>query len=266
MRKFDADDIAVATGIKQALLKEEFLFMVTFMKEFLNFIAPADKILQSRDVGFREALPIIDDVIKKILGMRSISEFERIAKCSKELLNEAPAETRPLRKKSRPSLLAEFIVSGTFGQRNDDVNSELKSAFNAIIDIFESEMKRRFADNSEILIAISDAEELCYEKLAPLKQLRIKLPSKQEVIMAKAYIERQKREHDKMESDLVKSGEKNTFKNRFNVLSALYKMKDAFPQAYKMMAAVDTFGSSTVICECSFSALERVGVPKRISI
>lgn len=43
-------------------------------------------------------------------------------------------------------------------------------------------------------------------------------------------------------------------------------MREAFPLVYKMMAAVDTFGSSTVICECSFSALERVGVPKRLSM
>lgn len=34
---------------------------------------------------------------------------------------------------------------------------------------------------------------------------------------------------------------------------------------YKTMVAVDKFGSSA-ICECSFSAEERVGVPKRISM
>lgn len=33
-----------------------------------------------------------------------------------------------------------------------------------------------------------------------------------------------------------------------------------------MMAAVDAFGSSTKVCECSFSVLDRIGTPKRMSI
>lgn len=47
------------------------------------------------------------------------------------------------------------------------------------------------------------------------------------------------------------------FKERFNTLLELYKMREAFPAVYEMMAAVDTFGSSTSVCECSFSALDR---------
>ena len=38
-------------------------------------------------------------------------------------------------------------------------------------------MKKRFDDNSEILLAISNAQELCYEKLEPLQELGIKLPT-----------------------------------------------------------------------------------------
>ncbi|KAJ6648275.1 Zinc finger MYM-type protein 1 [Pseudolycoriella hygida] len=57
---FDADDIALSTGILSAMKKPEFVFMLEFMKTFLNTISPADKILQSRDVGFREAVPVIE--------------------------------------------------------------------------------------------------------------------------------------------------------------------------------------------------------------
>ncbi|KAJ6642632.1 hypothetical protein Bhyg_07585 [Pseudolycoriella hygida] len=56
---FDADDIALSTGILSAMKKPEFVFMLEFMKTFLNTISPADKISQSRDVGFREAVPRI---------------------------------------------------------------------------------------------------------------------------------------------------------------------------------------------------------------
>lgn len=60
MRQFNADVIVMA------ILKKDFLFMLAFMKEFLNLISPADKILQSRNVGLREAMPILNDVSSKI--------------------------------------------------------------------------------------------------------------------------------------------------------------------------------------------------------
>lgn len=73
-------------------------------------------------------------------------------------------------------------------------------------------------------------------------------------------------EYDEVQRNLEKNGLKATFKERFSVLFELFKMKEAFPGVYKMMAAVDTFGSSTSVCECSFSALDRIGTPKRIAM
>lgn len=86
------------------------------------------------------------------------------------------------------------------------------------------------------------------------------------MVVAKAFIEKRREEHDEKQKELEKSGEKRLFKERFNILPELFKMKIAFPDVYKMFAAVDTFGSSTSVCECSFSALDRIGTPKRISM
>lgn len=61
MRQFNADVIVMA------ILKKDFLFMLAFMKEFLNLISPADKILQSRNVGLREATNDVSSKIQKIL-------------------------------------------------------------------------------------------------------------------------------------------------------------------------------------------------------
>lgn len=124
-----------------------------------------------------------------------------------------------------PTTLASFIITEKTGARNDSVKVELKSAFNEVIDIFSSEMKKLFDDNSEILIAISEAQKLCYEKSAPLKQFGIKLPTKEEMSVAKAYIEKQKQKYDEVQKNLEKAGQKETFKERFNILSELFKMR-----------------------------------------
>ena len=65
--------------------------------------------LQSRDVGFREAMPILKDVSSKILDLQSSSNFERILKSSEEMLTEYFVERRPTRKKTRPNALDSYI-------------------------------------------------------------------------------------------------------------------------------------------------------------
>ena len=43
-------------------------------------------------------------------------------------------------------------------------------------------------------------------------------------------------------------------------------MKTAFPKIYNLAAIVATFGSSTTVCECSFSTLTGVDAPQRRSM
>lgn len=43
-------------------------------------------------------------------------------------------------------------------------------------------------------------------------------------------------------------------------------MREAFPDVYKLFAIIDTFGCSSTICECSFSAVDRVGTDKRLNM
>lgn len=123
-------------------------------------------------------------------------------------------------------------------------------------------MKRRFFENSDILLAIAAADEFDREKLKPLTKIGLNLPPIEELQVAKSFIDRKKTEHELK----MKQQGHETFKERFLVLQELYTLREAFPNVYKMMAMVDTFGSSTSICECSFSALERVGSKKRVNM
>lgn len=247
------------------------------MKEFLNLISPADKILQSRDVGYREAVPVIETVISEVKKLRHVSSFDKFCHSSIEKLGEstntislatskaattAVTSKRPARNKQRSSKLKEYIVTSSIGERNSDPKVEVKSTYYEVIDIFLSEMNERFTENSDILLAISDASEFSIEKLKPLESLGLKLPPEAELKVAKAFIDRKKEKHDE---EREKQKDK-TFKTRFNLLHELYGMRDAFPEVYRFMAIIDTFGCSTAICECTFSALERVGSPRRVNM
>lgn len=246
--------------------KFDFVFMLVFMKEFLNLISSADKILQSRDVGYREAMPVINTCISEVGKLRTTDSFDRIWKCSEEILSKHGVllsnTNQPKRIRKRPSTLASFVITDPIGERNTDVKVEIKSAYFEVIDIFMADMKIRFEENSDILLAISDANELSIEKLQPFKRLGLTLPSQSELIVAKSYLDRRREEYDNER----KKRNENDFKGRFNVLLELYTMREAFPDVYKLMATIDTFGCSSTICECSFSALDRVGDKKRLNM
>lgn len=264
-RNFDGDDIALATGIQNAIQKPDFVFMLIFMKKFLNLIAPADKILQSRDVGFREAMPVIENTLEKVMDLRATSCFNSAWTECEEILNDTAdknSEARPTRNKQRSVKLDHFIITDTIGERSNDAKIEIRSAYYQVLDIFSSEMEKRFHDNSDILLALSEADEFDYEKLKPLEKLGLTLPPIEELSVAKTYINRKKFEHEIK----MKENGQDSFKERFPLLQVLYAMREAFPNVYRTMAVVDTFACSTTVCECSFSALERVGTKKRMSM
>lgn len=87
VNKFDGDDIALASGILSSIRKSEFVFILIFMKRFLNLVAPADKILQSRDVCFRESMPVIETTLNNVLKLRTISSFDSMWKQCEDMVN-----------------------------------------------------------------------------------------------------------------------------------------------------------------------------------
>lgn len=130
-----------------------------------------------------------------------------------------------------------------------------------MINLFESEMTKRFEDNENILVAISEAREFSLTKLLPLRQLVLELPPAEELAVAKSYIDRKRKEH----VDKGREMGDNKFATRFNLLKELYTMQEVLPSVYKLMAIVDTFVCGTSVCKCSFFALDRIGSKPRIS-
>lgn len=83
----------------------------------------------------------------------------------------------------------------------------MKSAFYEVIDIVLIEMSNRFMKEDAILNAIDTADEMDLEKLRPLTELGIVLPSQIELTIAKEFIDGIRKENDEINKK-KKSGEK----------------------------------------------------------
>ena len=118
-------------------------------------------------------------------------------------------------------------------------------------------MNRRFQHNVWLYIAIyamsrKSPQFLNYDALCPLSRLGIKIPSEAELEVSKAFL---------MDHVLIaRTNDSNV------VVWKLYQQKLAFPNVYKLPAAVSTFGCSTAVCESSFSTLARIDSPHRRSM
>lgn len=255
--KFDGEDIAQAIGILKVIQGIEFVFMLHLMKDLLEIIEPVNKILQSRESGYSVTLPLIDSVIDKIKGLK----FDHLLVNTVEFisLHQVPIEPRPRRNRQQPQNLEEYEVSSILRARDEPV-LEAKDVMKQVIEKFLSELKARFTENSAILISLSSVDEFNKSNLEPLVSLGIELPEQSELDVAKEYIKKKKDEW------IAANTKETESKEIFNILNALYPVREAFPKTYKLFCAVATFGSSNAINESSFSCLARLQTVKRMSM
>ncbi|GBP26991.1 hypothetical protein EVAR_95777_1 [Eumeta japonica] len=95
-------------------------------------------------------------------------------------------------------------------RQNIDENDEpFKSEYFETLDILIAELQRRFSDNDDLINSIASLDELDVDKMVPLKNLGLKIPSREEASVVKAYLSRNE---DIME----------------NTLQVLYRQREAF--------------------------------------
>lgn len=256
---FLPEDMALATGLFNSIWNRNFVFMLHFLNDFLNTLEPANKILQKRNIGFRQAMPVIEAVIRSLKHLRSEENFDRFIQSSDEVLSSIEYENVPRvkRTRQRSTRLNDSIVMESLGEGQDDGEyQQLQSAYYEVIDYTLIEMEKRFNDNSEILMAISELNNLTsktfdLKTLTPLKSIGLTLPSESELNVVKTYLLEEIKKPENVNATTLK---------------ILFPVKDAFPDTYRLLEAGDTFGSSTAINECSFSALNRIDTVKRMSM
>lgn len=248
---FDGEDVAIATGITNAIQKIDFIFLLCFMKKLLDMIEPANLVLQKKEMGYSNALPVINTVIEETVKLKTDKEFDEIEKEVNEFRKKfgltCVANTRPQRTLQTSVRLSEYSVTETLGHRNKEAT---KMAYFDVLTIIKNEMDKRFTENSAILIALSGCSDMNLESMSALSSI-IDLPKESELKVAKSFVDKKQKEDD--------------WKGK-SILQILVPVKEAFPNVYKFFCAVETFGCSTSICESSFSCLSRIDIVKRMSM
>lgn len=239
----DGDDVAKATGILACISKLEFVYMMVFLKELLEVLKPADKILQSREVGYVEAVPVITAVINEVKKLRTAEYFGNSEKKALQIIFEA--EIQPRRNLRRTSTDGYETVT----VQRDRIEHRYFTALGLVL----SELNRRFGENDDILKALGSAQSMDVDELKPLAELNlIQMPTKSELIVAKSYLDTARAKDEENESQ------------RKTILQYLYPVREAFPVVFDLFSAIETFPCSTTISECSFSSLARVGILGRV--
>lgn len=264
---FDGDDIALAAGIFHVMASYEFLFTLIFMKDLLQTIEPVTKALQGRAIGYKDSMPLIRAVYTTIEQMRTQESFDKYYSQATDLLQTSQSldlvhvRSRTTRNRRRSTMLKGCVVSETLGERSEEAII-LKSTFFETIDIVLIEMVNRFIKEDAILAAIDTADDMDLQKLRPLTELHIELPTELELKIAKEYINgiREKNE------ELNKKKKPEDEKVKTVVLTELYKVRQGMENVYNLFAIIDTFPSGTAVCESSFSALTRISRPQRIGM
>lgn len=215
--------------------------MMVFLKDVLEILKPADKILQSREIGYADAVSVIQAVLDEIEEHRD--KFDMLQ--TKVLRITSDAGIVPAINNRRRSV----------HEREAERADKIKSAYFKALDIIITEMNRRFHENNEILIALSTSRKMDLNLLKPLAQLnRIEMPSSSELEVARKYLE------SHWSSDDCQTDESN----EKDVLKHLFPVRAAFPAVFKLFCAIESFPCSTTISECSFSCLARVGILGRV--
>ncbi|KAL4719458.1 hypothetical protein ACJJTC_000470 [Scirpophaga incertulas] len=251
--RFNGDDVAKSIGIKKVMLDLEFRIAMVVAKKILSTLQPADAALQARCAGLKDDITIIKCVENEIIKLRSDQMYNQILEEAKSLtideFGESENRTQTSKRQVKnPNRMDDYLMYGpSCSSARQNIEKPFKSEYFETLDILIAELRRRFSDNDDLINSIASLDELDVDKMGPLKNLGLKIPSREEVSVVKAYLSRNA---DKME----------------NTLQVLYRQREAFKDTYELFASVATIGCSTAVCESTFSSLTAINRPQRLSM
>ena len=247
LNQFDGETVVTAVGLAAVVATRDFRFMSVMMKRVLELLKPADESLQKRTTDINEAMLLIETCMDQVRNLPNEATFVDISKCCNELVDCKPSAKRRM---------DDFVVLEPTGQYRREEATATSQMLNDVIDNVLVEMTRRFTDQGWLYKAVTAMSRksdkfLDAKTLSPLSRLGIVIPSNAELQVCKPYIERL--------NSAVEESDSN------KVLKLLYEQRAAFPDTYAMAASMATLGSSSAVCEASFSTLARINNSHRRS-
>ena len=89
--EFDAEDVAIATGLSKILREESFKFCAVLMTKMLGILQPADGSLQDRETDINESINLINTSVKMLQELRSDKSYTELMEQINNLSEEESA-------------------------------------------------------------------------------------------------------------------------------------------------------------------------------
>lgn len=158
------------------------------MDEFLKIFEPVDRFLQSQNIGYNRAMPKIQILQSTTPDYRNDNHFTKYKRIADELC-PMYSDTNRARNRRRSTLLNEFVVDSTIGESSNE-DDDAKATYFEIIDVINEGIRDRFSENSDILLAMSNVDEMDMKDVKQFETLGLKIPEEHELLTAKKYIEK----------------------------------------------------------------------------
>lgn len=132
--EMSGEEIAKATGILTSISQEKFVFAMLLLKDLLQIFKPADKILQRRETGYVDALPVVKTILLHIESIRNDEDFEIMHSNMSQFFLDAGVQPTGNRLRSSTN-------NETLGR------NMLRAIYFDTLNVVIDETKRRFEEN-----------------------------------------------------------------------------------------------------------------------
>lgn len=144
-----------AVGLLRKISTPSFLFIANLVHEVLALLDPPNKLLQREDTDLWTGLSIVTSAKVCMQKLRCDEGFTKVWEKATAAANALPKSTTPKRRRMGNKNMDDYLVEETTGQREDDVETELKRLYYSIADSVVGEMDQISEQNSHLYRALA---------------------------------------------------------------------------------------------------------------
>lgn len=174
--ELDGNTVVECNGLLTTMKTRMFRFILCVILKLLKTIAPADKILQTRENDLATALPLIHSVHSCIKEYRSNTIFDEvIEECTNllpdvdEIVNNNRISKRKINLNSRFSNVVLMKSSGLYSNRSID---NYRQIYFKILDLVINEINIRFFNNNGLINVIDKIYNFDFDNINELQIYR----------------------------------------------------------------------------------------------
>ncbi len=146
-----------AVGLLREITAPSFLFIAYLVHEVLALLDPPNKLLQREDTDLWTGLGIVASAKVCVQKLRCDEGFTKVWEKATAAADALPKSTTPKRRCTGNKNMDDYLVEETTtGQREDDIETELKRMYYSTVDSVVGEMDQRFGKrNSHLYRALA---------------------------------------------------------------------------------------------------------------